>query len=166
MHEFIINRMSASTAIELKFGEHTLALSADGSTYDFVLPASTSGLDNSVDTLTATAENAGAKVKISDVADHVIPADATKSDFKEGVAATEPEPAKLYVHVVAEDGSKKTYTVKLGKLTKNATIGENGVSVATTGEAVAATYDRVTNTYSVRLPYSESGANITVQPNS
>ena len=77
VHELIINRMSASTAIELKFGEHTLALSADGSTYDFVLPASTSGLDNSVDTLTATAENAGAKVKISDVADHVIPADAT-----------------------------------------------------------------------------------------
>ena len=94
VHELIINRMSANIGVDLKFGEYSLSLAADGKTYDFELPASTDGSDNSVAKFTAVAENAGTKVKISDVATYHVPENATSADAMENVRAAEPEPTK------------------------------------------------------------------------
>ena len=76
------------------------------------------------------------------------------------------EPTKLYVHVIAEDGTEYTYNVNLSKRTQDATVGADGVTVATTGAPVTAKYNRVTNTYTVRVPYRAEGADISIKPRS
>ena len=50
----------------MKFGEHKLNLDADESTYDFLLPRSADGSDNTVRTLTAETKDKFAAVTISD----------------------------------------------------------------------------------------------------
>ena len=94
--------MSANIGVDLKFGEYSLSLAADGKTYDFELPASTDGSDNSVAKFTAVAENAGTKVKISDVATYHVPENATSADAMENVRAAEhpvfSQPCKCKFH--------------------------------------------------------------------
>ena len=81
------------------------------------------------------------------------------------VKANEPEATVKYIHVRAQDGTTKTFTVKIKKLSKDKTIINDGVIVQTTSGKQIAKYDANTSTYRVKVPYDKEGAWIKVIPN-
>ena len=160
VYQLDIIRMSANTAIKVTYGGEELSQNADGE-YEYTLPASTDGTDNTTQKLVAegvivdgdnVTTDESIKLTISTSSTFYVNGDATYTDEMD-VKATQPKANAVYIHVKSEDGTEKTFKVNILKLPET-----NGITaVDLTENKVAATYKTSINTYEGQAPYSEDG---------
>ena len=114
--------MSANTAIKVTYGGEELSQNADGE-YEYTLPASTDGTDNTTQKLVAegvivdgdnVTTDESIKLTISTSSTFYVNGDATYTDEMD-VKATQPKANAVYIHVKSEDGTEKTFKVNILK---------------------------------------------------
>ena len=163
IYQLDIVKQSQNVSVQIFFGDDTTPMSQNASgEYEYTLPASTDGLDNTTQLLKVQgvvydgdgnpSVDETVKITISDDATFTMDDDATYTDEKE-YTATQPDAKVVYVHVEAEDGTTATYKVLLTKLPET-----NGIEkVELTENKFATTYTSAVNTYKGQASYSTEG---------
>ena len=114
VYQLDIIRMSANTAIKVTYGGEELSQNADGE-YEYTLPASTDGTDNTTQKLVAegvivdgdnVTTDESIKLTISTSSTFYVNGDATYTDEMD-VKATQPKANAVYIHVKQKTEQKR-----------------------------------------------------------
>ncbi|PWM15037.1 MAG: hypothetical protein DBX49_05395, partial [Clostridia bacterium] len=158
-----LERMSDNTDVNVTIAGKSFDLDDTKETYDYTLPRSDNGQDNTRQVMTVQAADQTARITISRNYDYTMDYRA-ENKAKADVVAANPNPDVVFIHVLAEDGTRKRYQINVGKLDDDTSIAPDGVQVMVQDKANVATYDAATNTFTVKSVYSVDNVLVTVQP--